>query len=1016
MFRCLFRSTLIICLLLQGLCLAQSAVPFDPSTITDGHVYLFEGGAPTDATPQAHDLPIVGAPQTVQGLNGDALQFDGAADGLNLPDSEFINTGGTAIFPNRTVIAVFKCDDVDAPGKQTVFEEGGTTRGSNIYVSEGLVYVAAWNRAEYNWDGEWPSAPIESGEWYVAAMVIREGGEAVEPDKFEMWLNGELIAKLPGGQMHDHGDDGAVGYTQVNSVFHDGNASPALGHYFGGAIDELWILNEALTPAQLSALGPNPALAKNALPANEGVDVLRDDDLSWEPGVFAQSHDVYFGTVLNDVNEATRDNPLGVLASQGQTGTSYDPGRLDFGQTYFWRVDEVNGAPDRTVFKGELWSFESEPFAIAVSDITATATSSHDATMAPEKTIDGSGLNALDQHSTEATAMWLSGMGDPTPSIQYEFDKSYKLHEMWVWNSNQPVESFVGLGAKDVTIETSMDGVDWTVLADTPPFNQAPGQANYAHNTSIDLGGTVAKYVKLTISAGHGMIPQYGLSEVRFLYVPTNARELQPADGTTTTSADLVLSWRAGREAASHEVYLGTDPDGLSLASTTQETSYQTMGLDYATTYYWQIVEVNDAEDPPAYAGDIVSFATPAYGTVDSFDQYDNDCDRIFFAWEDGLGHNGGEDVDNCNVAPSNGNGGGSIVGNAQAPFAETSIVRSGQSMPLEYDNAFGPSEASLRLDSQDWTANGVQSLSLYFRGDPGNTGQLYVKINNTKVSYNGLPGALQRAQWLPWNIDLNTVGGNLQSVTSLTIGIEGASANGMVYIDDIRLYPLAPELITPTDPDPANLVAHYTFDGNANDSVGGLHGTLVGNASFAPGQQGQALSLNTATVTDYVDIVGYQGILGTSAITVTAWVKTTSDATGAIIGWGPNVGGQRFGFRIDAGRIRHEHHGGNIQGDTVMNDGSWHHAAITVEPNATVSWPEAKLWLDGLDDTRPTTDPDPYAIIADLDVSIGRRPAGDDRYFIGEIDELYIYDRVLSAAEIAGLAGLTQPFDKPFD
>jgi hypothetical protein len=129
-------------------------------------------------------------------------------------------------------------------------------------------------------------------------------------------------------------------------------------------------------------------------------------------------------------------------------------------------------------------------------------------------------------------------------------------------------------------------------------------------------------------------------------------------------------------------------------------------------------------------------------------------------------------------------------------------------------------------------------------------------------------------------------------------------------------------------------------------------------------------------------------------------------------VGWGPDVGGQRFGFRVDSGRIRHEHHGGNIQGDTTMTDGLWHHVAITVQPNATVSYPEAILWLDGQDDTIPTTDPDPYDITAANDACIGCRASVHDRLFMGEIDELYIYQRVLSQAEIAYLAGRTQPFD----
>ena len=74
-----------------------------------------------------------------------------------------------------------------------------------------------------------------------------------------------------------------------------------------------------------------------------------------------------------------------------------------------------------------------------------------------------------------------------------------------------------------------------------------------------------------------------------------------------------------------------------------------------------------------------------------------------------------------------------------------------------------------------------------------------------------------------------------------------------------------------------------------------------------------------------------------------------------------------------------------------------------------------SSLWVDGLDDTRPTTDPDVFNLTAGPDVRIGRRASVDDRYFIGQIDEVRIYDRVLSPAEIAGLAGRTADIHKPF-
>ena len=180
------------------------------------------------------------------------------------------------------------------------------------------------------------------------------------------------------------------------------------------------------------------------------------------------------------------------MIGQGLTDASLDAGRLEFGQSYFWRVDEVNGAPDNTVFKGEVWSFMVEPQGRPITGITVTASSFHADNMAPENTINGSGLNELDQHSTVPTEMWLSGMGDAAPSLQYEFDKAYKLDQLLVWNSNQLIESFIGLGAKDVVIETSLDGAEWTVLEGATLLNQAPGTDTYEANTAIDFAGTLA--------------------------------------------------------------------------------------------------------------------------------------------------------------------------------------------------------------------------------------------------------------------------------------------------------------------------------------------------------------------------------------------------------------------------------------------------------------------------------------------------------------------------------------------
>ncbi|MHC4484894.1 MAG: hypothetical protein ACYS4T_06740, partial [Planctomycetota bacterium] len=93
-----------------------------------------------------------------------------------------------------------------------------------------------------------------------------------------------------------------------------------------------------------------------------------------------------------------------------QSDSSYTPPqRLEFSTTYYWRVDEVNNVNPDSPWIGNVWRFTTELLAYPVENVTATASSAHQADMGPEKTIDGSGLDANDLHSNEETDMWLSG-------------------------------------------------------------------------------------------------------------------------------------------------------------------------------------------------------------------------------------------------------------------------------------------------------------------------------------------------------------------------------------------------------------------------------------------------------------------------------------------------------------------------------------------------------------------------------------------------------------------------------
>ena len=159
------------------------------------------------------------------------------------------------------------------------------------------------------------------------------------------------------------------------------------------------------------------------------------------------------------------------------------------------------------------------------------------------------------------------------------------------------------------------------------------------------------------------------------------------------------------------------------------------------------------------------------------------------------------------------------------------------------------------------------------------------MKINGTKVAF-GNNAATAMPLWRQWAIPLAATGANLKSVKTLTIGVEG-SGTGTVFIDDIRLYAVAPQAVSPADPGTAGLVALYTMDGNAQDSSGkNYHGTINGTTSYEPGYAGQALVLNGTNA--YVDLP-----IGTLISTLT----DTTVATHVYFGGGNGAWQRIFDF-----------------------------------------------------------------------------------------------------------------------
>jgi len=829
------------------------------------------------------------------------------------------------------------------------------------------------------------------GEWSHVAVTFNEAGNLVI-----FYLNGQEAGRVTGGSPA----------TPATGNYNIGYGGYSAAEQFQGLLDDVRIYDEVLSDVQIQAIMPgDTGISLDPSPVDGTTDVLRDTPLGWIAGEFAATHDVYLGTSFDDVNDATAADPKGVLISQGQADAAYVPDSpLEYGQTYYWRVDEVNDAPDYTVFKGSVWSFTVEPYAYPIASVTAEASAAQ-ATSPAERTIDGSGLDDLDQHGTDMKTMWVSPNGFPV-WIQYTFDKVYKLHEMWVWNGNSELETLLGFGAREVVVEYSADGQTWTALENVPEFAKGTAQATYTANNIIDLGGVMAKSVKLTINDNWGASAMVSLSEVRFFYVPVQAFEPQPQVGAAGISVETDLTWRPGREATSHVVYVGTDSnavaDGVVAGETVTERLYTPADLMFETEYFWKVDEVGDTG---TYAGDVWSFTTEEFAVVDDFESYTDDMDAeeaVFQTWVDGYD-------DDTN---------GSIVGidpAVEGTFCETTIVHGGgQSMPLFYDNSGQATHAEAKRTfdgAQDWTARGIKSLSLYFNGAVGNTGQLYVKINNTKVAYDGLATDIAEAMWLPWNIDLSTVG-NVGNVKSLTIGIEGAGAAGTLYIDDIRLYPRAPEYVVPTQPDTANLVAQYTFDGNLKDSAGSHHGTALGNAAVGTDPtRGQVLSLDGAG--DAVD-AAYSADLNPEAFTASFWAYPDAAGTGHRSPLTSRDDSPQRGyiFYIEPGNAWQfwtgSGTGWNATTGPAAKLGEWTHVTATFGNEQRKLYINGRLVGEGTAPLSPNTQ-------RPLRIGGGATEGAGNYFFPGKMDEVRLYNRVLTAEEVAGLAGQTTPLPASF-
>jgi hypothetical protein len=217
--------------------------------------------------------------------------------------------------------------------------------------------------------------------------------------------------------------------------------------------------------------------------------------------------------------------------------------------------------------------------------------------------------------------------------------------------------------------------------------------------------------------------------------------------------------------------------------------------------------------------------------------------------------------------------------------------------------------------------------------------------------------------------------------------------------------------------PVPPGIVAWYKAEGNANDAISALNGTAA-NVSYGPGEVGQAFQMS-GSVVDVPD----SPALDTPQVTVEAWVKSAQAGSMAEFN-DKYIAEKGFSYGLftsaDGGLVFYiRDHSGTAYDSPDAGagiwDGNWHHVAGTYDGNIV------RLYVDGKevgDGTKAFAPIEYHQLDVPTDLRLGNaygpdsgadalQPSGFD----GSIDELSIYSRALTAAEIqaiynAGSAG----------
>ncbi|UCE48799.1 MAG: LamG domain-containing protein [Phycisphaerales bacterium] len=304
------------------------------------------GSVAHDTSGNGHDGTLNGDPQWVAGRFGGALEFDGTDDYVEIP---------RVVQDDFTLAAWIKTDTPGVSLGSQGYQGSGLIWSDTAGVANDFILAVLGTKLSFfcgNPDTSVNSdTDVVTGEWVHVAAT-----RSAQDRKIAIYINGEHENTI------DHANTGPLNAIQTIAI--GGNVLDS--RYYTGLIDDVRLYDHVLLPAEILgamegqvwpfALGPNP----------EDGAVLEATwvNLSWTPGGYAVSHDVYLSDNLDAVStgaeEAFRGNQASTMFIVGFAGFAFPEGLVP-GTTYYWRIDEVNDADPNSPWKGDLWSFWVPP-------------------------------------------------------------------------------------------------------------------------------------------------------------------------------------------------------------------------------------------------------------------------------------------------------------------------------------------------------------------------------------------------------------------------------------------------------------------------------------------------------------------------------------------------------------------------------------------------------------------------------------------------------------------------------